>query len=263
MPGPGLRPPMIVDPLFFAAALPAVLLLGLAKGGFYGVGLLSLPIVSLVVPPLQAAAILLPILIVQDAVTVWLFRAHWSRRVLGVMLPGALGGVLLGWLLAARVSDAAISFLLGAICIGFAARQLWLERAGPPEPRPGGLLAGIVCGAASGFASMIAQAGGPPYQIWVMPQRLPRDVLVGTSAIFFAILNWTKVVPFIALGQLDAAALLTSAALMPVAIGASFAGVALVRRVPVARLYPLINGLLLLVGLQLTLDGGRRLGLFG
>lgn len=250
---------MIFDPVFYAAALPAVLLLGLSKGGFHGIGMLSLPLVSLAVPPLQAAAILLPILIVQDAVTVLAYRRSWSRRILRIMLPGAAFGIGAGYLLAAVVPEAAIGLALGLICIGFAGQRLWVERQGPPPPRLGGVAGGLVAGAASGFTSMIAQAGGPPFQVWVMPQRLPRDILVGTSSIFFALLNWGKVIPFVALGQLDTRSLATSVVLMPFAILSSLAGVALVRRLPAERLYRLLYGLLILVGAKLTLDGGRLL----
>ena len=246
---------MIVDPLFYAAALPAVVLLGFAKGGFYGVGILALPLVSLVTPPLQALAIMLPILVVQDAITVWLYRAEWSGRVLAIMLPGAVVGIGAGYLFASIVPQAAIGLVIGLICVGFGGHRLWLERREPPPPRRGGVAGGLFWGAAAGFSSMIAQAGGPPYQVWVMPQRLSRDVLVGTSSIFFALLNLARVGPFMALGQLDRATFATSLALMPLAIAASFAGVALVRRVPVERLYRALYALLILVGAKLLYDG--------
>lgn len=249
---------MIADPAFYALALPAVLLLGLAKGGFYGVGILSLPLVSLAVPPLQASAILLPILIVQDVITVAAYRRHWSGRTLAMVLPGAVVGIGAGYLLATVVSDAAIGLALGLMCIGFAGQRLWLERRAPPPARRGSVVGGLVAGAAAGFASTIAQAGGPPFQVWILPQQLPRDVLVGTASIFFALMNWGKVVPFLALGQLDGRSLATSAALMPLAVLSSFAGVALVRRVPVERLYPVLYGLLLLVGAKLAIDGARH-----
>lgn len=250
---------MIADPLFYAAAIPAVVLLGFAKGGFYGVGILALPLVSLVVPPLQALAIMLPILIVQDVITVWLYRSDWSGRVLGIMLPGAVVGIAAGFVFAASVPQAAIALVIGLICVLFGGHRLWLERRAPPPPSRGGVAGGLFWGAAAGFASMIAQAGGPPYQVWVMPQRLSRESLVGTSSIFFALLNWARVVPFMLLGQLDRTALATAAALMPIAVASSFAGVALVRRVPVEKLYSALYALLLLVGAKLLYDGATGL----
>jgi uncharacterized membrane protein YfcA len=124
-----------------------------------------------------------------------------------------------------------------------------------PQPKPAGVAAGWLWGILSGFTSMIANAGGTTFQIYVMPQRLPRDVFVGTGCIFFAILNWIKVPPFIALGQFTPENLLTSLALFPLAIASTWAGVLLVRRVSAERFYTLTYVLLLLVGMKLLWDG--------
>ena len=107
----------------------------------------------------------------------------------------------------------------------------------------------------AGFTSMIANAGGPPFQIYVMPQRLPRDVFIGTMIIFFAIVNWAKVPPFVALGLFTSETLLTSFALFPLAIAATWAGVFLVRRVPADPFYRLVYGLMILIGAKLIWDG--------
>src|SRR5215210_6625970 len=111
---------MITDPLFYAAAIPAVTLLGLAKGGFSGLGLLSLPLMALVVSPVQSAAIMLPILIVQDVVSVWSYRKTWDLRNILILLPSGVVGIVSGYLLAAKVSDAAVGLALGLISIVFA-----------------------------------------------------------------------------------------------------------------------------------------------
>jgi len=251
---------MITDPLFYAAAVPAVTLLGLAKGGFSGLGLLSLPLMALVVSPVQAAAITLPILMVQDVVSVWAYRHTWDLRNLQILVPSAVLGVLAGYLLAARVSDAAVTLAVGVISVAFAIRRMVLERrATPPKAAPADLPRGILWGWVTGFTSMIAHAGGPPFQIYVMPQRLPRDVFVGTGAIFFALINWIKVPPYLALGQFTMENLATAGALFPVAIGSTWAGVWLVRRVSGERFYTLVYLLLILVGAKLTVDGAQAL----
>jgi uncharacterized protein len=246
---------MISDPLFYAASIPAVVLMGLSKGGFSGIGLLSLPLMALVISPVQVAAIMLPILMVQDVVTVWSFRRDWDRRNLAILLPSSAAGILIGYLLAAKVSDAAVALAVGVISIAFALRRIAVERREPPPPAPAGLAAGWFWGLVIGFTSMIAHAGGPPFQIYVMPQRLPRDVFVGTGALLFAAINWIKVPPYAALGQFTAENLATSAALAPLAVAATWAGVRLVRRVPVERFYGIIYGLLVLVGGKLVHDG--------
>ncbi len=246
---------MSFDPAYLAAMVPAVILVGLAKGGFSGLGLLSLPLMALVLPPVQAAAIMLPILIVQDMVSVWAYRREFDRRNLATMLPGALLGVLAGYALASRVSDAAVGLSVGVISVAFAARRLLADRkAQSPVTKPA-FGPGSFWGAVCGFTSMIAHAGGPPFQIYVMPQRLSPPTFVGTGAIFFALLNLMKVGPYIALGQFTRENLAASAALFPVAILATVAGVWLVRRVPAERFYTIIYWLLIAVGSKLIIDG--------
>ena len=246
---------MIQDPIFYLLATPAVILLGLSKGGLAGAGSLALPLLVLVIDPVQAAAILLPILIAQDIVGVWSFRRHLDWYVLGWTLPGATLGILIGYLFAASVSSAAVMALVGVISIAFGAYRLWLGRRAAPTagaPSPGWV--GSLAGVASGFTSQIAHAGAPPFQLWVLPRRLPRDVLVGTWAVYFAALNWIKVPAFAALGQFTSTNLLTAAALLPLAIVATFAGVWLVRRIDGERFYKIIYCLMIFVGFVLILE---------
>ena len=111
---------------------------------------------------------------------------------------------------------------LGAITLAFGGYRLWAS--GHARSR-GSDFAGLgrqhLCGVASGFTSQIAHAGGPPFQIWVLPRRLPRDVLVGTTAIFFAVVNWIKMPAYLALGQFTAENLTTAAVLAPLAIAST------------------------------------------
>jgi uncharacterized membrane protein YfcA len=244
---------MITDPWFYAVAIPAVILVGLSKGGFSGISALSLPLLALQISPLRGAAIMLPILMVQDVVSVWAYWRKWDRANLKVLLPGAFVGITAGYFLAAYVSDAAFKLALGIVALVFGARYLLAEA--PEVPKAANPQAGLFWGAMAGFTSMIANAGGPPFQIHVMPQRLPRDVFIGTSLIFFAIVNWVKVPPFIALGLFTRETLLTSFVLFPLAIAATWAGVLLVRRVPADPFYRIVYGLMMLVGAKLIWDG--------
>ncbi|WP_332803010.1 sulfite exporter TauE/SafE family protein [Sphingomonas sp. RT2P30] len=232
-----------------------MIMLGLAKGGFAGMGALSLPLIALTISPVRAAAILLPVLIVQDVVGVWAFRRSWDGYVLGWMLPGAVLGIALGYFFAASVSSDAVLGAVGAVSILFGLYRLWGERRGgvPQVSRSPGWV-GSLFGIASGFTSQIAHAGQPPFQLWVLPRRLPRDVLVGTTAIFFAAVNWIKVPAYIALGQFTRANLTISALLIPVAIASTLAGVWLVRRVPAERFYTAIYVLMVAVGSKLLWD---------
>ena len=253
---------MLTDPFFYAVAIPAVILLGLAKGGFAGIGLVAVPLMALAISPVLAASITLPILIVQDVVSVWAFRTTWDRRVLAVMLPSAAVGIALGYGLAAFVDVGAVELAVGAISVVFALMRLWAERAtapariARPERAP---WRGVLAGIAAGFTSQIAHAGGPPFQIYVLPKNLPRDVFIGTSAIFFAVVNWMKVPAYWALGQFTREVMLTAAVLLPLAIASTYAGVWVVRRVPAARFYRIIYLLLIVVGGKLAWDGATAL----
>ncbi|MGO4705004.1 sulfite exporter TauE/SafE family protein [Microvirga sp. 2MCAF38] len=247
---------MITDPVFYAAAVPAVVLMGMAKGGFSGLGLLSLPLMALVVSPVQSAAIMLPILMVQDVVTVWAYRKTWDLRNILILLPSGIVGIVTAYLLAAKVSDEAVTLAVGVISVAFAIRRLVLERrTRAPEATKADVPRGLFWGLITGFTSMIAHAGGPPFQIYVMPQRLPRDVFVGTGAVYFAINNWLKVPPYLALGQFTPENMATAAALFPVAIFSTWAGVKLVRRVTGEHFYTIVYILLVLVGTKLIVDG--------
>lgn len=254
---------MPFDLLFFAAMVPAVVLTGLAKGGFSGIGLLSLPLMALVVSPVTAAAIMLPLLIAQDVVSVWSYRRDFDRRNLATLAPGALLGILVGYLLAAKVSDAAVVLAVGLISVGFALRRMLSHGKKPAVATQANWSAGSLWGFLCGFTSMVAHAGGPPFQIYVMPQKLKPAVFVGTGAVFFAAMNLVKLVPYLALGQLNGQNLMASAVLLPFAVAATFAGVWLVRRVPAERFYGIVYWLLLLVGAKLVFDGVRDLHLFG
>lgn len=250
---------MLTDPFFYAAAIPAVVIMGLSKGGFSGVGVLGVPLMALAVSPVQAASITLPILLIQDAVGVWVFRRDFDRRTLALMLPAATVGIGIGYALAAYVSAAAVAFAVGIVSLLFALQRLWAERHGTLVVSKAPDWVGVLCGVGSGFTSQIAHAGAPPFQIYVIPKRLPRDILVGTSALFFAAVNWMKVPAYVALGQFTRSNLLTSAVLFPLAIASTWAGVWLVRRVPPEGFYRVIYGLLALLGAKLVWDGATGL----
>lgn len=249
---------MILDPWFYLAAIPAVTLLGLAKGGFAGIGTLATPIVALVIPPVQAASIVLPILIVQDLYGIYVYRRHWDAFNLKVLAPGAVIGVFAGYLLASRLPEAAVGLTVGGISLVFGLRQLWLRSSITPTRRPS-RAAGWFWGALSGFTSMISHAGSPPYQIYVMPQRLEARVFVGTSVLFFAFVNWMKVIPYLALGQITRGNLTTSLVLFPLAIATTWLGVVLVRRFSSERFYLLSYWLMIIVGLKLIFDATRAI----
>ena len=244
---------------FYLVAVPAVIILGLSKGGFSGLSSLAMPILSLVESPVRAAAIVLPILIVQDWVGVWAFRRDFSSRNLAILVPSSMIGVALGWLLAARVSDDAVRLAVGAISIAFVVYMLLRDRLGrAPVERPG-VPTGVLWGSLAGFTSFVSHSGAPPFQVYVMPQYLKPRVFAGTATMFFAAVNLLKLPPYFLLGQFTRANLTLSAGLIPVAILSTFAGVWLARRMAADRFYAFILALTFLIGVKLTYDGIRAL----
>lgn len=248
---------LLTDPWFYAAAIPAVILVGLSKGGFGGgMGFVGVPLMALVIPPLQAAAILLPIMILMDIVSLWSWRGVYDRTILASMLPGSMLGIGVGWLTAALVTADMVRFLVGAIAILFVGRWLWqLFWHGSGHVAKSNRTAAAIWGTVAGFTSFVAHVGGPPFQVYALPLKLDPRVFTGTSVIFFAVTNAVKLVPYFALGQFDATNLTASAVLMPIAPLATLAGAWLVRRMRPEIFYPFTYGTVALIAVKLLYDG--------
>lgn len=248
----------ITDPLFYVFAIPAVIMLGLSKGGFSGIGMVATPLLALVLPPLEAAAILLPIILLQDVLSCWIYRRVWDPWNLKVMLPGAVAGVGAAWLFAAHVPEGMIRLAVGLIALGFALNA-WLKRNRIKEIAQPKASHGVFWGGTAAFTSTLIQIGGPPYFAFVLPQRLEKMIYVGTTVWFFAMVNAMKVAPYFALGQFSTSGLATSALFIPLAIVSNVLGVWLVRVTPEALFYKITNLLVLAIGIELTRQGLMQL----
>ena len=246
------------DPLFWIVAAIAVTLLGLAKGGFTGVGMVATPMLALIVPPLQAVTLMLPILLLQDAISVIVYRKHWDPWNLKVLIPGGLIGVGLAGLLAAYVPDYVVKLNVGIIGASFVLWRWFGPKGGDIGIRPS-VASGIFWGTMSGFTSTLANAGAPPWQVHMMPQHLPKLIFAGTATMYFAATNLVKVVPYVALGQFNANNLLISAVLFPLAIATNFMGVWLVRVTPQETFYKIIYVITFAISLELIRSGGITL----
>lgn len=247
---------LLSDPMVILVTCVAVLILGLAKGGFAGVGALATPLLALVMPPTQAAALLLPVLLVQDVVSVWSFRHTWDRWIVAWMVPGAAVGIALAVGFAAAVDERLVLLVLGVITLGFGLYRLWAERGGrivAASNSPGWV--GALFGAVVGFTSQIAHAGGPPFQMWVTPRRLPHTTFVGTSSVTFALINWIKVPGFVMLGTFTRPVLTAAALLIPLAVASTLAAVWILRRLDPARFYTITYVLMILLGGRLIWGG--------
>jgi len=256
---------MMTDPYFYAAAVPAVIMVGLSKGGFGGaMALLGVPLMALSISPVQAAAILLPILIVMDTVSLWSWRSHRDIRTLTIMVPGALIGIGIGWATAAWVTVPMIRLIVGAVALWFVWRyvvqKLAEARSGDQQAALGHRpVQGVLWGALAGFTSFVSHAGGPPYHIYTLPLRQDPRTYTGTSVRFFAIINALKLVPYFALGQFDTTNLSTSLVLAPLALVATLVGAFFVRRMKPAVFYPFMYVMVFLASLKLIWDGAVHL----
>jgi len=248
---------LITDPWFYAAAIPAVVLFGISKGGFGGgLGVLAVPLMALVISPVQAAAILLPILFVMDLVALWKFRGKWVWPELRVLLPASLIGILTGALLFEYMSTAVVRLIVGFVAIVFTL-HFWINRQRSNSsdladyPRSFGLIGAAV----AGFTSFIAHSGGPLISMYLLRRPLDRTDFAATSIVFFAVVNYVKLVPYTWLGQFDSDNLATSAALVILAPIGVLIGVWLHRRISDRFFFAFVYVLLFVVGLKLVYDG--------
>jgi len=245
----------IADPWFYAAAIPAVFFVGLSKGGFGGTfAMLGVPIMALAISPLQAAGIMLPILIVMDIVALLAYRGRADWKCLAILLPAAVLGIGIGWATAAYVNDSFVLFLIGVMSLAFVADYVFKQRK-VTTAVPHNLPKGTFWGTVAGFTSFISHTGGPPFQMYVLPLRLAPMLFAGTAVIFFAAVNAIKLVPYFLLGQFDSTNLSTSVTLFPVALVATLVGVWLVRVVKAETFYAIIYSFMGLIGAKLTYDG--------
>jgi len=250
---------MITDPWFYAAAIPAILIVGLSKGGFAGgLGILGVPLMSLAVPPLQAAGIMLPILCAMDIIGIWAYRHSFHRRNLMILLPGAVAGIVIAALTARYLSEGVILLLVGGIAVIFALDH-WIGRRAAQDPKPPHAVKGSLWGGIGGFTSFIAHAGGPPFQVYMLPQKLDKKLYVGTSVFFFWLVNLIKLPPYAYLGELSLGNLETSAVLLPLAPIGMLMGIRALHLIPEKPFYRLAYILVFLVGLKLLWDGASRL----
>jgi uncharacterized membrane protein YfcA len=243
-----------IDVTFGVIAALAALMVGLSKGGLSMLGAIAVPMMALVMSPVKAAALLLPIYVVSDWVGLWSYRKEFDRRNLIILTSAGIVGVSIGWATASLISDRIVGLIIGFIGVGFCVNT-WRVRHRAMHPKPADVPRGVFWGTVMGFSSFVSHSGGPPYQVYVLPQQLSKTVYAGTTTILFAMINAVKLVPYWALGQLNVGNLRTSLWLMPIGIIGTLAGVRLVRVIPQEIYFAAVQLLLFLVSLKLIFDG--------
>lgn len=248
--------PIPDDPWFYLVAVPAVVLMGLSKSGFgAGFGALAVPLMALVVPVPQAAAIMLPLLAVMDAMGLAALIRERDKALVRLLLPAGLLGTVLGTVLFGWLPTQVVAGVVGIVTLVFlAVRLVWPPR---PEAAPPPRWMGFGLGVVSGFTSFVAHAGGPPVGFYLLPQRLSPVRFTATMAVLFAGINLSKWLPYSWLGLIDRSNLLTSLVLAPLAPLGVWLGLRLVRRIDPTWFYRLFNLGLALTGLKLVSDFWR------
>jgi uncharacterized protein len=248
-----LNLPLITDWHFYAIAIPAVLLLGLSKSGFgAGFGSLAVPMMALMITVPQAAAILMPVLLVMDLLGIAAFRKDFDKQLLKFLIPCGLLGIVIGALLFKLLQPKVVAGIVGAFTLLFLAQRLLFppKADAPPPPRWLGALLTIT----SGFTSFIAHAGGPPINAYAIPLQLKPLVFTATMAYFFFIINLAKWVPYAWLGLLDMRNFATSLALLPFAPIGVWVGVRIAKRIQPTLFYRLVYLGMFLTGIKLVWD---------
>jgi uncharacterized membrane protein YfcA len=244
---------------FYPVAVVAILLTGISKAGFgSGAGGVAVPLMSIFIAPPEAAGIMLPILCAMDVLGAYAYRGRWSAAHLRVLLPGALVGIAIGAIAFGALPVPAVRLLIGAIAIAFTLNQ-WLSLTARfvATHAPPGPAAGVFWGAASGFTSTLAHAGGPPFAVYMLAQRIDKTLLVSTSVAYFLVVNYVKLVPYALLGQLNTANLTASLVLAPLAPVGIALGVWLHRHLSERVFYQASYALLFATGVKLVYDALR------
>lgn len=247
---------VITDWAFYAAAIPALLIAGMSKGGFgSGAAFAALPVMALAAPPSLALAVLLPILCAMDLVGLWAYWRQWDWRNVRALGLASVLGIVAGGLTFHLVNEDVLRLIIGVISLAFVGWSVARMRGGEPVSQPFSPRRVGVLGAVAGFTSFAAHAGGPLAAMALLPQRLDKTVYQATTVIVFWFMNVVKLVPYTALGLFRTDVLWTALVLLPLAPIGMMLGVRAHHRVSQVVFYRVIYALLMLTGLKLIRDG--------
>lgn len=245
-----------MDLTFWAFATLAAIFVGLGKGGLPVMATLAVPSLSLVMSPIAAAGLLLPVYIVSDVFALFAYRRDYNSKVLKIAFVGMALGVIIGAVTAHMIIEWVITFLIGCMGAIFALRMLLQKQSSLPDEQVAIKVSqGVLWTTIAGFTSFVSHNGGPPWQIFTLRLNLPKSVFVGTSVIAFSYVNFIKLFPYVWLGQIDYESTYVSLYLMLPASFAVFIGVKAVKVIPETLFYNFVTWALLLISVKLMFDG--------
>ena len=245
---------IITDLWFWILAGVATLFVGSSKGGLPLIGMLAVPLMALQISPVVAAGLLLPIYIISDMYGLWIYRKSFDLRNIYILVPAAAIGIGVGWATASITNEHVVTILVGLIGLAYCIDAVLKARRKLP-PKPADVPRGLFWGSITGFTSFVSHAGAPPYQMYVLPQRLEKMVYAGTSTIIFAIINLLKLPPYWFLGQVNLDSLEIALKLAPIAITGAYIGFRLTKILPEKAFFRIVEVALFLVSMKLIYDG--------
>lgn len=231
---------------FWVLATVGVIITGISKSGFAGgAGVLAIPLMAAVIPVTQALVIMLPLLLIMDALAIRYYWRHADFRLLRHLLPAALLGVIAGGLILGTVSDTLLELSLASISILFACWQ----KIAPLLSNFRG--SAWVWGSVSGLSSTLIHAGGPPLNLYLMSRKLDKLTWLASASVFFGCMNLVKIIPYSLSHGFRLADLLIAACLIPVAFFGIYIGKQLQHRINEEHFILICRILLLISGLGL------------
>ena len=244
--------------LFWVFAAMATFVAGASKGGVPGVGILAVPLLAQIIPAGAAAGFLLPLYVVSDMYGLRLYRKDYDLWNIQIMLFAGCIGLGIGWATAHYNNDDSVKLIVGLIGIWYSL-DLYFNQKKDAVAKPADVPRGLFWGTIAGFTSFVAHAGGIPFQMYVLPQRLSKMKYAGTSTIVFAIINALKLPPYWMLGQINLTSLEKCVYLTPMALFGAWAGFKLTKIFPEGAFFKAVEIALFLVSLNLIYEALRHL----
>ena len=245
---------MEIDLIFLSTVVPAILLYGIAKSGLGGsISLISVPLMTIVMPLSQALAIILPILIFSDLIAVYRFRKEFDLSTLKLIVPLAGIGIFIGSLSFSYFSEDLLKIIVGTMGFLFAGHY-FLFKKNKEKKSNKNLLKGGICSMIAGFTSFCVHAGGTPTSIYLLPLRMKKEIYVGTRVIFFTFVNLIKLPFYIKLSMVNFETFKQSVILFPLAVVGIFIGYRILKTINEKLFYNIIYVLILLSSTKLIYD---------
>jgi hypothetical protein len=250
---------MMPDPATLAVCLVAIFAIAFMKGAFGGgLAALGIPLMSLVLDPISAGALMAPLFIVMDVVAFRYWKpSTWSRQDLAWLVPPMVVGIGVGWWFMSLMNPYWVAIVVAVVTLGFAAQ--WFAGGSRIVVRPRSKWRALLAGSASGVTTMVAHSGGPPVAMYLLSLGLSKSMYAGTTSMYFTVANAAKAGPWLLLGQPDAKLWILIAACTSVIPAGVWVGWKLHQRLDQRQLYSLCYVLLVLTSLKLLWDGIRGL----